>query len=227
MTSGMSFPANGSAITIDRIVEQGLSAASSEGELRPAAEGGEGALALTGEVAGGLNCAFVRLNPRILQIDTDEAVQHYLDEIGAPEEVYEQWDRMRSKEVWRESYSKLARTYVQAAGEALGGSCLGATSEGRFEIQPLSDPTTLDVNGELTVQVFFDDKPLAGQAIGIVREGDAPRALARSDESGQVSLTVNGWGRYLVYATHLRPAVGDDFNWESDFATFTFYVRKP
>ena len=227
MTSGMSFPANGSAITMDRIVEQGLSGGGNDRALAPAKERSEGALSLSGKVEAGLNCAYVRLSPRILQIDTDDEVQHYLEEIGAPPSVYAHWDVIRSSEVWRESYSKLARTYVQAAGEASGESCLESTSDGRFEIQPLSDPTTLDVDDELSVQVLFDGEPLEGQAIGIVREGDAPNSLMRSDNSGQVSLMVNGWGRYLVYATNLRPAAGDDFNWESDFATFTFYVSKP
>jgi hypothetical protein len=70
--------------------------------------------------------------------------------------------------------------------------------------------------------VLFDGRPLAGQAVGLVREGAEPVPLVRSDDAGRLFFTVAGPGRHMIYATHLRPASADDYNWESDFITLTF-----
>jgi hypothetical protein len=221
MTSGMGFPDLGSGIDPTRLSEAVLMLEDERRSLVPSAAR-EGALVLSGIPEGGLACAWVHLHPRILEIPEAESIEHYLEEIGAPEAVWEAWKQDGG--LWRESYSKLARTYVRssAGGES---RCISEASEARFEILPMRDPTDLAPGDTLELQVLFDGEPLSGQAIGLVREGQEPDALLRSDDAGKVVITASGPGRHMIYATNLRPADGDEFNWESDFTTLTFEVQ--
>lgn len=224
MSSGMAFPAPGSGIDRRRIAEAALAQGGERRNLIPAGAR-EDVLVLSGVPEAGTACAWVRLNPRILEIPDATDVEHYLDEIGAPDAVWTAWRGDRGEELWRESYSKLARTYLKASGGDSAGSCIGEVSDARFEILPLGDPTELEIGDALELQVLFDGAPLAGQAVGFIREGEEHAALRRSDEAGRVSLPITGDGRHMIYATNLRPATGADFNWESDFTTLTFRVE--
>lgn len=226
MTSGMGFPAAGSAINADRVVD----AAHIAGNVRlPLALGTapDGALTIRAEVGEGVNCAWVQLRPRILEIPERDDVAHYLEEIGAPEAVWEHWQPEIGQELWRESYSKLARSYLRPNGAVPAATCLSSAAGARFDIRPLRDPTSLKAGDTLSLQVFFDGEALAGQSVTAVREGAQPQILQRSNADGLLEVTLRGAGRYMIYATHLRPADGDDFNWESDFVTLTFKVANP
>lgn len=223
MTSGMGFPALGSGIDQSRIASATLDDGQEVTNLVPSAAR-EGALSLSGFAADSTSCAAVLLHPRILEIKGDDRVEHYLEEIGAGSEVWDAWETASQPREWRESYSKFARTYL--AGQSDEASpCWQTPSEARFDVLPMSNPTQLKAGDSLRLQLLFDGKPLANQAIGIVREGDEPGPLLRSDGSGQVVVNTSGRGRHMVYATNLRPARGDDFNWESDFVTLTFMVN--
>ena len=230
MTSGMDFPALGSGIDRRRVTESVLHQDGDSQGLVPSGAT-QGALELSAIPGPGLACAWVRLRPRILEIESSEDVEHYLEEIGAPENVWSTWRQREAGTVWRESYSKLARTYLQ--GELKGAStarivsCLGETSEARFEILPLADPTGLVAGQSLQLQVLFDGEPLPGQAIGLLREGAEPARLMRSDADGRITVTPDGSGRHMLYATNLRPVDAADYNWESDFITLTFEISAP
>jgi hypothetical protein len=63
--------------------------------------------------------------------------------------------------------------------------------------------------------------------VGVVREGNPPDKLRRSGEKGYLEVPLTGTGRYMIYATHLRPADAEEFNWESDFVTLTIEVKAP
>lgn len=228
MTSGMGFPALGSGIDRRRVVESILHQDGDSQSLVPSG-GTEGALELSAIPGPGLACAWVRLRPRVLEIGDDEDVEHYLEEIGAPESVWSTWRQREAGTVWRESYSKLARSYLQGqlpgASSARIESCLSETSGARFEILPLADPTNLVAGESLQLQVLLDGEPLPGQAVGLQREGAAPARLLRSDADGRITVTPDGGGRHMLYATNLRPAEARDYNWESDFITLTFEVK--
>jgi hypothetical protein len=224
MTSGMGFPDLGSGIDRRRLVEAVLVQDGDRQRLVPAGAR-EGALLLTGIPEGGMACAWVRLEPRVLEIPDAADVEHYLEEIGAPRAVWSAWRSDEGRSVWRESYSKLARSYLRGEGGVTGAPCTGVTSGARFDILPLVDPTTLAAGEALDLQVLFDGEPLSGQAVGLIYEGDASGVLLRSDADGRLSVTPENAGRYMIYATNLRPVSGEDFNWESDFTTLTFEVQ--
>jgi hypothetical protein len=226
ITSGMGFPALASGIDRRRVVDAVLLQDGERQRLVPSRDR-VGALELTAVPGPGLACAWVQLHPRILEIEEKDSVEHYLDEIGAPASVRDAW--MAGDEEWRESYAKVARSYFRAENGAAGvlgdessDDCYASATSARFDILPLTDPTRLAIGDELELQVLFDGQPLAGQAVGLVREGAEPVPLVRSDGDGRLFFTVSGPGRHMIYATNLRPASDDDYNWESDFITLTF-----
>ena len=230
LTSGMGFPGLGSGVDRRRIEEAVLLQGDDEQSLVPAG-GREGALELSGIPGIGVACAWVRLRARVLEIEAAEDVEHYLEEIGAPEAVWSAWRESRGTVVWRESYSKLARSYLAGAGdetmEAPSDACWNAPSGARFDILPTSDPAALEAGNSLELRLIFDGEPLAGQAVALVREGGKPGPLLRSDASGRVTVALEGPGRHMIYGTNLRRTEGDDFSWESDFTTLTFSVGQP
>ena len=226
MSSGMGFPDPGSGVDQTRIIEAVVLQHGERQSLVPS-RALPGALELTAVPEAGLACAWVQVRPRVLEIEEADSVEHYLDEIGAPASVREAWAEGDGE--WRESYGKVARTYLRAESPEQpsppsSSACWATKTSARFDVLPMTDPTSLAAGDELQLQVFFDGAPLAGQAIGFVREGEAPRALTRSDSEGRLSLAIEGPGRHMIYATQLRPAEGDDYNWESDFITLTFEV---
>lgn len=230
MTSGMAFPRFDSGISASRIVEAVLSQNGRRDLLVPK-DTRAGALELLATTEVGTACAWVALSPRILEIKPD-AVAHYLKEIGAGDDVWAAWEAQGEPKYWKESYSKLARTYLHSgkdeaanpAGTRDTTPCWADQSSSRFEILPLADPSALKEGDKLMLQLLFDGKPLINQAVGLMKEGDEPNALEMSDANGRLNLSVDEAGRYMVYATHLRPQMGDGFNWESNFVTLTLQV---
>ena len=223
MTSGMGFPALGSTIGPERIVEAYVLNGKQRFALDPQ-EQQERALILRAAVSDGVSCAWVQLRPRVLEMPDPQDVRHYLEEIGAGEAVWTRWQPEAGHSLWRESYSKLARSYLRTPGSTASPDCITAAPTSRFDLQPLNDPTRLGPGDRLGLQVLFEGKPLAGQPVAVQREGDVPQALQRSGDDGRLQLNLPEAGRYMVYATMLRPADGETFNWESDFVTLTLEV---
>lgn len=230
MTSGMDFPALNAGISPSRIKEAVFRQGAQKQLLVPAG-GIKGALKLSAIPGPGVACALVALEPRILEIEED-GVAHYLEEVGAGDDLWAAWDAQEKPRAWRESYSKLARSYLGSAGEqvpAKGENCWSETSNTRFDLLPMSNPADLSPGDSLTLRVLFDGEPLADQAIAVRRAGDSPQALTRSDKLGQLTLRFTAPGRYMIYGTQLRPVPSenreDGANWESDFVTLTLEVR--
>ena len=225
LTSGMAFPTLGSGIDRRRITEARLIQDGREQTLVPVG-GSAGALELSAIPYGGVACAWVNLQPRVLEIEAAEDVEHYLEEIGAPETVWSAWRKTVGTTAWRESYAKLARTYLVGSGEGDPEPCWNEATGTRFDILPMADPTALVPGDSLELQVLFDGEPLAGQSIGFVREGEDPQPLQRSDDTGRVTVIIEGEGPHMIYATNLRRADADDHAWESNFTTLTFRVGE-
>lgn len=229
LTSGMGFPEPGSGIDRRRIEKAVLLQDGDERALVPVG-GSEGALKLSGIPGGGVACAWVRLRPRTLEIEAPEDVEHYLEEIGASEAVWSAWRASRETVVWRESYGKLARSYLVGSGpgatRAPSAACWQTPSSARFDILPMSDPTAVEPGDRIELQLLLDGEPLADQAIALLREGGEAGPLLRSDADGRVPLMIEGPGRHMIYGTNLRRADGADYSWESDFTTLTFMVSE-
>ena len=233
MTSGMAFPALGSGISSVRIKEAVLSQSGERSAMVPVGSS-IGALQLSAVPGTGTGtaCAWVALDPRILNIKED-AVAHYLEEVGADDTVWAAWEAQAEPRQWQESYTKLARTYLRAGGVNYGNNdgdnqgedCWTDQSDTRFDILPTQDPGTLSAGDRLSLQLLFDGEPLANQAVGLIRAGDDPGELVRSNTDGTLTLEFAEGGNYMVFATKLWPGKGEGFNWESNFVTLTFMVK--
>ena len=225
MTSGMGFPDMDSAIDPSRVARATLLQNGKSVDLTADSVGG-GALLLEATPQAGPACASVLLHPRVLEIPEFADVEHYLDEVGAPAAVWDAWRATRDTDVWRESYSKLARSFLRGGEDAEAAPCWTASGDTRFDVLPTVDPSDLRSGQTLPLRVLLDGEPLAGQAIGVVREGHSPEPLRHADAYGRVVIDISGPGRHMIYATHLRPADAEGANWESDFVTLTFEVSE-
>jgi hypothetical protein len=108
MTSGMSFPKNGSPVAPDRIARTGLRVGGTSGELK-VEDTREGALRLSAALpTEGVAVLWAVSRPRTLDLKPEE-VGHYLEEIGAADTIGKAWNE-RGRPAWRETYSKLAKT---------------------------------------------------------------------------------------------------------------------
>lgn len=224
LASGMEFGGDGVGIEADRIIASAILSSGDEGALR-AGEKRPHALLLEGELQSGNACAYVQLAPRYLELDP-ESIEHYFDEIGASRAIREAWYASDQPERWRESYSKLAKTFLRTGAPVEVGSPCWKHSLGEgLELIPLSDPTDLRAGQRLSFRVLRNGERFAGQAVGVVRAGEERGELAFSASDGLVDFTFDQPGTYLLYATVLRRVERSDLDWESDFTTITLAVK--
>ena len=221
MTSGTSFPRLESAIERSRVERADLrfrGAVASLQERRSESRALAFLLPLRGT---GVATVAVALKPRTLEL-TAAQVAEYLAEIGAPDAVRSAWAASPGKK-WRETYRKLAKTFVRV-GEADDGGWREAMGL-PFELVPDGDPTRLVQGQTLTVRLLRDGSPSAGAAVGVVRGGEAAGTLLTTDAKGRATVSFAKRGHYLLRSTELRPAGAGGETWTSDFTTLTIEVR--
>lgn len=222
LTSGMGFPAPDSAISPSRVSASVLHQGSGEAPLTPQGQG-EGVLKFTAKGDAGEACAWVALKPRTLTLDLD-SVDHYLDEIGADAKARAAWESETEPRRWRESYGKLARSYLQLGNEIASVGCEDEFASRGFDIRPVQNPIALLAGSILQLRLTLGGELLAGQAVGLEHAGTGRVPLKRSDETGLVSFHLEQPGTYMVYAVHLEHQPGEDTNWTSEFVTLTFEI---
>jgi uncharacterized GH25 family protein len=218
MTSGMDFPRPESGIEPERVFRSGLRVGGGTVPLR--LEGGKVALSLSAVAPGsGVAALFVELKARTLELAPDE-VEHYLEEIGATQTAGPRW-RARADRRWRESYVKLAKSYV-GVGDGADASWTAPVGFS-LELMPESDPTRLRRGDALAVRALLDGRPLAGLPVGAV----GPRGVLPprpTDGEGRVRFALEDAGPWLIRSTRLVEDDGRELDWRSWFTTLTFGV---
>ena len=218
MTSGMGFPQAETPVKADRIAASGIRLAGQTGTLEPQTPTAS-ALRLTAKAAAaGIAVLWAVSKPRTLELQPDE-VKHYLEEIGAPPAIEERW---RKQQRWRESYSKLAKTYVRA-GSADDGSWQKPVGLA-LEIVPLQDPTALRRGGDFSVRVLRDGKPLPALSLSAVGPGPGAPLTTRTDSEGRAVFRFDRAGPWLLRGTLLEESAAPDRDWDSLFATLVVSV---
>lgn len=217
LTSGGAFPELDWAPEPARIEAARIRLVGVEAAL-PRGERGEHALAFTTPVrAGGVAVAWVATKPLTLVLEPKD-VDHYLEEVGATEAA-RLWRERKAPKAWRETYRKLAKTFVQVGGVP-DDSWQQPVGLG-LELVPDSDPFALRSGAAFSVRLLKKGRPLAGLAVSAEAPG-ATRRLATTDAEGRARFEIDAAGPWLLAATEIRPR-GDD--WESDFTTLTLEVR--
>lgn len=181
-------------------------------------------LQLKGEVPqAGVAALWVKLPSRTIDLKPDE-VEHYLEEVSAPESLRKQWTEMEEPRRWRESYTKHQKTFVRVGDPKADRSW--SEPVGIFlEIVPETDPTAVKAGDDFPVRVLKGGSPLAGFALNAVSAGEEKGETKKTDAEGRVRFRLNKAGPWLLRGTEIRKSIGGEVDWESDFTTVTLEVR--
>ena len=224
LTSGMAFPALDTPIKPERIDSAQCRLAGHRFELKDYSSAPKSLEFKARLSYSGVATMWVELKPRALVLTT-RLVKEYLDEIGAPDVIRQQWANAKRPRRWREVYTKHSKTFVRA-GDVLSDRSWEEPVGMRLELVPEKDPTALRPGDELTVRVLKNGAPLQSLSVGIVREGDSKGRIQKTDAEGRVTFRLDREGRWLVRGTELRKASQAALDWESDFTTLTFRVAS-
>jgi uncharacterized GH25 family protein len=147
-------------------------------------------------------------------------IAQYLEEIGATQTAGPIWEKIPNPRVWRETYTKHAKTCVRV-GEGEDESWRQPAGLA-LEIVPERDPTRLSAGDSLPVRVLKGGAPLPNFSVG-AESGQGRKRRLRTDAEGRAVLVLDARGPWLVNGTDLRRAA-DGASWESDFTTLTLEV---
>lgn len=158
----------------------------------------------------------------------------YLREEGLVQAIL---DRTRAREMGRagrERYTRFLKLFLPgpargARGHPLSTRVLGQT----LEIVPASDLSQLRRGHDLSVQVLFENRPLAGASLTHAcrpRAGEVTRVRRLTDAEGRATFPIEGGGLHLLRLVHMRRIAADPENfqqpeWESFWSSYAFPVR--
>jgi uncharacterized GH25 family protein len=224
LTSAMDFPAPETAARPDRLLDKSirLNGVVSSLEVSPPPTGAKALQLSARPTAAGLATVWIATRPRTLDLKPDE-VEHYLQEIGAVDTVGEQWRRSPDK-AWRETYVKVAKTFVRV-GHARKDESWSEAVGASLELVPASDPTALSSGQDLAFLLLSNGKPIADLAVGAVAGAPARPVRVKTDAAGRVTFRLDRTGPWLFRATLIRPVAGRQGEWESIFTTVTVDVK--
>jgi uncharacterized GH25 family protein len=177
----------------------------------------------------GLAIVSARTAPKIIELDAD-AFNHYLVSDGLSH-IYQL--RFKSDELNKpavERYSKSPKAFVR-----IGDGPTAVTTKPiglPLEIVPIVDPFSKSVGDALPVRVLFGGKPLANANLGWDHPGDgeAPAGTVRTDGDGKALIPLAKPGLITIRLTHITRPKAKNFEWESFWATLTWYhpeARNP
>lgn len=171
----------------------------------------------------GVATVWLDLKPKEIAL-ADDQVAEYLDEIGATDELRSVWARRKGRVPWKETYTKHAKSFV-AVGAANDDRSWAEGIGSTLELIPTTSPFTVEVGGELTVELQAGGKPLANFPVGLMVDGSTERVFRTTNTGGRATFPVAREGRALLFAVRLVPAP-DGSSWNSDFCTMTFAIQR-
>lgn len=127
----------------------------------------------------------------------------------------------------RERFRRNIKTILQAGGQR--DDTYRRRTGQMLELVPQQDPAGLSPGQPLTLQVWFDGRPLAG---ALVRLWHGPGAGlvkldAVSNSQGRVTLALNRAGAWMASVVHMVPAgAGCVCDWDSYWGNLTFDVPR-
>ncbi len=245
LNTSEAFPSSETAAQPDRILSFEVLSGSSRRPVTGYRVEGKSLVADVTPDEPGVHILGAQTRPRLIVLEAKQ-FQEYLTEefLGAP--LRARKERGQENAPGRELYSKAAKLAIcvgDRTGIRRGG---GEQPLGfRLEIIPLSNPCLLAAGDRLRVQVLFEGEPLAGATVHASYAGRTGHHYAlsqRSDARGEAEFLLDRSGAWFVRVLHMVPAPsrmemgtattqsepaapGEEADWESVFATFTFEVR--
>ncbi len=220
LTSGMAFPVLDYAIKRSRLARADVRLAGAVTKVT-SFEPAKRSLTLAVPVPrAGIATLAVALAPATLELDEAHVVE-YLDEIGLTEQVLPLWQKEPATRRWKETYRKLAKTFVRV-GEPAASDASGQEPAGLpLELVPEADPTALRTGDSVAVRLLKDGAALPRIAVAAVNGGK--RTLVTTDAEGRARFALGAPGPWMFAATDLRRRA--DGTWESDFTTMVVEVQ--
>ena len=148
----------------------------------------------------------------------------YLENEGLPRAFELRNELGEAEQATVERYTKWAKAYIAVAGGEVEDPPWAEPVGHRFEIVPISNPTRVEAEDELSFRVLFDGEPLEGTVVVGARAGGPEKEIeAVTDEDGVVNVSVSSSGRWYLRAIHMtRPEEDPEVQWESFWCTLTF-----
>ncbi len=222
LTSG-TFPKAENAIAADRVKKGGWRTGTAKGKLDKWDEGSSSLVMHLTAVGHGTMVMWLTLKPQPIELSDDD-VEEYFDEIGASESMRRDWENRAPGTVFKETYTKHAKSFMRVGGGGEDPNCLRPAGLA-IELLPQRDPTALAVGDKLVVKaVRGGDNELEQFPIVLVNAESGATQVQRTNEAGFAEFEISDAGWWLVRCTELRRR--SDGTYESDFSTMTFFVSR-
>lgn len=185
---------------------------------------------LPGAVSPGIEVRLPRSGAHLFALDTHpqaltlepDKFNAYLRQEGLEQVLAARERAGTSAAPARERFRRHAKTLVRAgpAGDATWRRRTGQ----RLEIVPAADPSALRAPSSLTLQVWFDARPLPGALVKLWngRGAEGLQLQQVTDARGRVTLALPRDGSWMASVVHMVPAAGPDFDWDSFWGNLTF-----
>jgi uncharacterized GH25 family protein len=150
----------------------------------------------------------------------------YLRHEGLSDIVKLRRDAGEEKTPGRERYRRYVKALVQVGGR-FDDTYKHRTGH-RLEILPQVNPYLLDNTDTMTVSIQFDGEPLRGAQVAAYNRHDDKTTTqeARTNEDGQVYVTLDRSGLWLIRLVHMQRCSGvPDIDWESFWAAYSFEMK--
>ncbi len=133
----------------------------------------------------------------------------------------------------RERYRRHIKTLLKVGGAPSGAQVADAAPDmtfatrtgQRLEIVPMNDPLLMRRGESLGVQVFFDNKPLAGALVKAWNRQTSQTVILRANTGpdGKATFNLPYEGGWMVSVVHMVPTVGaKDLDWDSLWGNLSF-----
>ena len=133
----------------------------------------------------------------------------------------------------RERYRRHIKTLLRVGNKAGGDESSPARLDStyavrtgqRLEIVPSNDPLAMQPGDNLGLQVWFDDKPLAGALLKAWHKQGGQTVIIRATTSadGKARVNLPYAGGWMISVVHMVPATGvKDVDWDSLWGNLSF-----
>lgn len=151
----------------------------------------------------------------------------YLEHDGIPDILAERKKKKELERKVRERYSKHVKIIFQAGDKQTANykTVFGYP----VELVPQQNPYKLKEGDSIEIQCLKDGKPLFNQYVMTGREVDGKIIAGenvRSDKKGVAKIKLSGPGKWYVRFIQMSPLTDPKLNYESNWATLTFEIRK-
>ena len=151
------------------------------------------------------------------------AVEGYLRELHATDDVRAAWSDLGSGRPWKERRHERVTTYVRIGDTTTAPAARPPVAQG-CDLQPISDPTRAVLPAPFVVRVFRDGQPVSDCVVEFVSLGGTRQHVTFSGADGRAAATLEVAGPWLIQTTELRRVQGTERDWEADRAALTLFV---